>query len=225
MSDHERETGPARRSRARERLLEKASEVFYAEGVHAVGVDRLIAEAGVTKATFYRHFPAKEDLVLAYLRGRDAEIRSRAEGALRTSARPREALAALVAGLADEVCATGFRGCPFINAAAEYPDPHHPVRRAVADHREWFRDALVSLMRAEGHPAPDRAAATLVLLRDGAMVGGYLDGDAVRDTLTHAVAALLGPAAARDTGPGGERHDGREGETPAATGGADRRSA
>ena len=182
----------APRSQPRERLLETASHLFYAEGIQAVGVDRLIAQAGVPKATFYRHFPSKDDLVLAYLRGRDAAIRTQFAAGTAAVGAPEQALDLLIAGIADETCGAGFRGCPFINAAAEYPDPEHRVRRAIDEHRAWFRDALTSLAAACEHPDPPAAAATLVLLRDGAMVGGYLDGPTVSDSLAHAVHAVLG---------------------------------
>jgi AcrR family transcriptional regulator len=182
----------APRSQPRERLLETASHLFYAEGIQAVGVDRLIAEGGVTKATFYRHFPSKDDLVLAYLRGRDAAIRAQFAAATTKVGSAEQALDLLVAGIADETCGAGFRGCPFINAAAEYPHPEHPVRRAIGEHRAWFRDALASLAAACGHPDPPAAAAMLVMLRDGAMVGGYLDGPAVSAALARAVHAVLG---------------------------------
>ncbi|MGW7464490.1 TetR/AcrR family transcriptional regulator [Streptomyces xantholiticus] len=180
------------RPKPRERLLETASDLFYAEGIHAVGVDRLIAEAGVPKATFYRHFPSKDDLVLAYLRGRDATIRARLAAASAHTGTPQQVLDLLIAGISEESCGPGFRGCPFINAAAEYPNPEHAVRRLIAEHRAWFRDALTSLAAACGHPDPPTAAATLVLLRDGAMVGGYLDRAATPDALARAVHAVLG---------------------------------
>ncbi|MEU9480908.1 TetR/AcrR family transcriptional regulator [Streptomyces sp. NPDC048191] len=180
------------RSKPRERLLETASELFYAEGIHAVGVDRLIAEAKVPKATFYRHFPSKDDLVLAYLRGRDAGIRARLAAASAGTGTPRQVLDLLVAGISEESCGPGFRGCPFINAAAEYPDPEHAVRRLIDEHRTWFREALVSLAAACGHPDPSTAAGTLVMLRDGAMVGGYLDRAATSDALARAAHAVLG---------------------------------
>ncbi|MFD9130552.1 TetR/AcrR family transcriptional regulator [Kitasatospora sp. NPDC059571] len=185
---------PSRRSEARERLLETASGLFYAEGVQAVGVDRLIAAAGVTKATFYRHFPGKDELVLAYLQQRDRDIRARFGAAAATVHDPRQTLQLLVDTLADEICGPGFRGCPFINAAAEYPDPGHPVRQAVSEHRRWFRSALAGLAADCGHPEPDTAAGILVLLRDGSMVGGYLDGEATRGHLRRAATALVGTA-------------------------------
>lgn len=180
------------RSKPRERLLETASNLFYAEGIHAVGVDRLIAEARVPKATFYRHFPSKDDLVLAYLHGRDTSIRTRLAAASADTGTPQQVLDLLVAGISEETCGPGFRGCPFINAAAEYPDPEHPVRRLIDEHRAWFRDSLTSLAAACGHPDPPTAAATLVLLRDGAMVGGYLDRAATSDALARAAHAVLG---------------------------------
>ncbi|MFJ8405015.1 TetR/AcrR family transcriptional regulator [Streptomyces microflavus] len=183
---------PAKTSAARTRLVAAAAELFYAEGIHTVGIDRLIAAAGVTKATFYRHFPAKDDLVVAYLRGRDATIRAGVEQAAAALPGPGDALKAMVEGLGDEVCGDGFRGCPFINAAAEYPGPDHPVRRLVTEHRTWFRAAAAELLRAAGHPDPVPAAASLLLVRDGAMIGGYLDGAAARETLISTAAALLG---------------------------------
>ncbi|WP_069171508.1 TetR/AcrR family transcriptional regulator [Streptomyces griseus] len=179
------------RSAARDRLVAAAADVFYADGIHAVGVDRLIAAAGVTKATFYRHFPSKEDLVLAYLRLRDDAIRADIGRAVTAADDPRGQVASVMEWLADEVCGPGFRGCPFINAAAEYPDPDHPVRLLVAEHRTWFRDTLAGLLRAAGHPAPDAGAASLLLARDGAMVGGYLDGSDARAVLLRTADALM----------------------------------
>lgn len=163
-------------SAARERLLRSASELFYREGIHAVGVDRIIAEAGVTRATFYRHFPSKEDLVEAYLGVEDANIRAAFDAAEASGAEPRELVGLVIEGLADDVARNHTRGCPFINAAAEYPDPVSGVRRAVGEHREWFRSELESVLTAAEVEAPEQAAAQLVLLRDAAMVGGYLDG-------------------------------------------------
>ncbi|GAA4992020.1 TetR/AcrR family transcriptional regulator [Kitasatospora paranensis] len=185
---------PSRRSAARERLLETASGLFYAEGVQAVGVDRLITAAGVTKATFYRHFPGKDELVLAYIQQRDRDVRARFAAAGAAARDPRGVLDLLVGTLAEEICGPGFRGCPFINTAAEYPDPAHPVRQAVAEHRRWFRAALADLAAGCGHPDPETAAGILVLLRDGSMVAGNLDGGAAREHLRSAVAALVGPA-------------------------------
>jgi AcrR family transcriptional regulator len=177
-------------SAARQRLVETASAIFYAEGIHSVGVDRLVTESGITKATFYRHFPAKEHLVVAHVQWQDHLIRTAVRAGI--AALPAaEAIGAFFAGLAGQICGPGFRGCPFINAAAEYPDPASPVRRAVTAHRVWLRATFAALLAAPCHPEPQATAAALVLLRDGAMTGGYLDDPSeVRATLHAAVHRL-----------------------------------
>ncbi|WP_353813461.1 TetR/AcrR family transcriptional regulator [Agromyces sp. SYSU T00266] len=187
-------------SAARERLLATASELFYREGIHSVGVDRIVGEAGVTRATFYRHFPSKEDLVEAYLGVEDANIRAAFDAAEAAGAAPRELVGLVIDGLADDIARHHTRGCPFINAAAEYPDADSGVRRAVAAHREWFRSELEHVLEAADAPDPRLGAAELVLVRDAAMVGGYLDGwERVRPAFVasaHRAAGLPMPASA-----------------------------
>ena len=137
----------------------------------------MLVEAGVTRATMYRHFAGKEALVTAYLEAEDASLRGQfaAACALRAAAPP-----SCSGGSSTPLPTTsrGYhtRGCPFINAAAEFPDPGSPVRLIVARHRTWFRATLAELTRTAELPDPDAAAAALVLLRDAALVGGYLDG-------------------------------------------------
>ncbi|MGH3396263.1 MAG: TetR/AcrR family transcriptional regulator [Streptosporangiaceae bacterium] len=111
-----------RRPSPRERLLVTAGRLFYAEGIHTVPVDRLVSEAGVTRATFYRHFRAKEDLVVAYLKAADAELRAGLE-AMAPRVPAAEGITVLLDHTAATIGAAGFRGCHFVNAAAEYPDP------------------------------------------------------------------------------------------------------
>lgn len=171
----------------KDRLLATASRLFYAEGIHAVGVERLVSEASVTRATFYRHYPTKDDLVAAYLAETSRRIRE-AVDASRAGKPPREALAAALAVVGEATCGEDFRGCQFLNAAAEYPDPDHLVRQVIEDHRRWFFEVLRTEAAAAGHPEPDHAARVLVLLRDGALHGGELDdAETVRATLRRAV--------------------------------------
>ena len=162
-------------SEPRERLLRTASDLFYREGIHSVGVDRLVSAADVTRATFYRHFPGKEDLVDAYLQEEDAYIRGMFAGVADIDD-PRQRLELLIAGLAADIQSRHTRGCPFINASAEYPDPASAVRKTVAGHRAWFRATLEHLLAEAGSADAEERAGELVLLRDAAMVGGYLDG-------------------------------------------------
>ncbi|NBH05012.1 TetR/AcrR family transcriptional regulator [Amycolatopsis sp. SID8362] len=171
----------------KDRLLATASRLFYAEGIHAVGVERLVSEASVTRATFYRHYPTKDDLVAAYLTETSHRIREAVDAA-RAGKPPREALAAALSVVGDATCGEDFRGCQFLNAAAEYPDPESQVRKVIDDHRQWFFEVLRAEAAALGHPEPSHAARVLVLLRDGALHGGELDdAETVRATLRRAV--------------------------------------
>jgi AcrR family transcriptional regulator len=156
--------------------LATASELFYREGIHSVGVDRLLSEAGVTRATMYRHFTGKEALVAAYLRAEDATLRGYFEQARAAGGTPTELLGRVIDTIAADVTRYHTRGCPFINAAAEFPDPDSEIRQVVAGHRTWFRTTLEEVAEGAGLPRPQSAAAALVLLRDAALVGGYLDG-------------------------------------------------
>lgn len=175
-------------SAARQRLLDTATRLFYAEGIHAVGIDRIIAEAGVAKATFYNHFPSKDDLVLAYIEDQD-RIGREAVAAL-PKRPPREAIAAILGRISQAVSGGNWRGCPFLNAASEYPDPDSPVRRAINARRSWYHDALSQLLTADGDPAPSVTASLLVAVSDGLLESAYLDDP-------KPVAALVEAALAR----------------------------
>lgn len=172
-------TTTKRPSPARERLIDTATRLFYEEGIHAVGVDRVIAEAGVTRATLYKQFGGKENLVLAYLANEDEMLRTMfAAAGAAAGTDPDELLSAVVDGIAADIRDRHTRGCPFINAAAEYPDAAGAVRQLIGEHREWFRATLQTVAESAGLTDPADVAASLVLLRDAALVGGYLDGDA-----------------------------------------------
>ena len=193
----ETSTDGPRRSEARDRLVSTASGLFYREGIRAVGVERILTEAPATRATFYRHFPSKDDLVLAYLRGVDAHTRDTVHAAVESAPSPAEALRAIGAGVADDLTAPGFRGCAFLKAAAEYPDPDDPVRRVVAEHRDWYLTTLTGLF-AEVFGAsprrgrPEHAAQHFVMMRDGVMAGADLDGaDNVGAAFRRGVEGLL----------------------------------
>jgi AcrR family transcriptional regulator len=170
-------TATKRPSPARERLIDAATRLFYEEGIHTVGVDRVIAEAEVTRATLYKQFGGKENLVLAYLRGEDENLRAMFAAAGASVTDPEALLDAVLEGIATDLRLRHTRGCPFINAAAEYPDADGAVRQLIDEHREWFRATLQSVAETVGLDQPAEVAASLVLLRDAALVGGYLDGE------------------------------------------------
>ena len=190
-------SGGHRRSEARERLLSTASGLFYREGIRAVGVERILTEAPATRATFYRHFPSKEDLVLAYLRGVDAHTRADVQAAIETAPSPADALRAIGTAVADSLAEPQFRGCAFLKAAAEYPDPHDPVRQVVLEHRAWYLTTLTELFAqvfgtSPRRGRPEHAAQHFVMMRDGVMAGADLDGaDNVGAAFRRGVEGLL----------------------------------
>lgn len=182
---------PARRSEARERLLATATQLFYNEGINSVGVDRIVSESRVTLATFYRHFPGKQDLVVAYLQGVHDAVAERA-AALTDRAQGRELVRALGAEVVAEIGHASFRGCAFINAASEFEDPEGSVRRVVAAHRRWYYDLMRRAFAEAGHGLPANAARHFLMLRDGAVTAGYLDSTtAAQRTFKRGVEGLL----------------------------------
>lgn len=194
------EAGAGRRvSEARERLLRTAGQLFYAEGIHTVGVDRLVAEAKVTNATFYRHFHSKEDLAVAYIGSVDQAIRT-GIGSLMAADLPADGiLRGIGAALVEQIRSPGYRGCAFLNAAAEFPARDHPVHRAVVQHRAWFLQTVTGLFAETADKPAEHAGRHFVMLRDGAMSAGYL-GDPVQagETLLRGIDGLLRVHTARD---------------------------
>jgi AcrR family transcriptional regulator len=177
---------------ARDRILTVACDLFYREGIRAVGIDRIIAEAGVAKASLYANFRSKDDLIVAYL----TWLRDTWETEVDTAAAgvddPAERVRRLFGLLADDLGDAGFRGCPFANAAAEYPDPEHPSRRVTDEYRAWLRRRLAEDAEAAGLADPAGTADALVLLYDGACVGAKLDrAPAVRAATLAAVDRVL----------------------------------
>jgi AcrR family transcriptional regulator len=175
---------------ARRRLLDTATRLFYERGVHAVGIDRIIAEAGIAKATFYNHFPSKDDLVVAYLE--EIDRLGRAAVAALPKQPPRKMISAIMGRISEAVTAGGWRGCPFLNAAAEYPDPASPVRQAINARRIWYHDTLKNLLEEDDDPAPSVTASLLVAASDGLLESAYLDdAESVPALVREAVTRLL----------------------------------
>jgi AcrR family transcriptional regulator len=179
-------------SKARTKLLATATRIFYAEGVNAVGIDRVIEEAGVTRATLYRHFPSKQILVTTYVEEADRAIRERIGTLIASELPPADLLRAIADDIAGNIKSSHFRGCAFLNAAAEFPEPGDPVHRAVLAHRAWFLDVILGLFARVGGNSTDDAGRRFVMLRDGAMAAGCLsEPDAVCRTFLRGVEALL----------------------------------
>jgi AcrR family transcriptional regulator len=178
---------------AKERILETADALFYDEGIRTVGVDRLIAAAHVTKATFYKHFGSKERLVVAYVEKRHRDVAQRLAGFADGTADAGAVLRRLRDAIIAMIEEPGFRGDAFENVAAEFPEHDHPVRRAIEDHRDWYLGVLEDLLRRIGVALPGDAADDLMMARDGAMSGGYVgDPVAVTAALRRAFARVIG---------------------------------
>ncbi|WP_435221101.1 TetR/AcrR family transcriptional regulator [Streptomyces sp. Tue6028] len=193
MTKTEAGAGTGRRvSEARERLLRTAGQLFYAEGIHTVGVDRLVAESKVTNATFYRHFRSKEDLAVAYIGSVDQAIRTQIDSLTAADVPADGILRGIGASLVEQIRSPGYRGCAFLNAAAEFPDPDHPVHRAVVQHRAWFLQTITGLFAQITAAEAEHAGRHFAMLRDGAMSAGYL-GDPVLagETLLRGIDGLL----------------------------------
>jgi AcrR family transcriptional regulator len=181
---------------ARDRLLDAADELFYAEGVHVVGIDRIIARAGVAKASLYNSFGSKEQLVRAYLQRR---FERRKEAITRTIERydsPRERLLAVFDYLDEIVAEQDFRGCAFQRASAESP-PDAPSAEVSQDSRAWTRQLFTELARDAGAADPAVLGQQVVLLYDGAIVSAQLDGERAAARSAKAAADQLLTAAIR----------------------------
>jgi AcrR family transcriptional regulator len=178
-----------RSAAARARLLAAANELFYAEGVQSVGIDRVIEHAGVAKATLYSAFGSKDGLVQAYLQARHAATAERM--ACELEARydsPKERLVGAFEVQGLSFTEPGFRGCAFVSASADAPP-------AAQDYRTWLHELFYDLARQAGAKDAKSLAQQLVLLYDGAGISAWMDRDPSAETAARAIAAALVDAA------------------------------
>lgn len=168
----ERSTPAPRLSRAErtDRVLDTAARLFYARGVHEVGMDELVRESGLAKASVYRLFPSKPALVAAYLQRLSADILAQVDAvAVAHADRPARALILVIDAVEADIARTGFRGCPFNNASIEFDDPEHPARVEARRYREQLANRLVALATALVGARRGRVlGAQLAVLVDGA---------------------------------------------------------
>jgi AcrR family transcriptional regulator len=183
-----------RKPPARERLLAAADELFYAEGVHTVGIDRIIERAGVAKASLDSCFGSKDELVRAYLENRHDVRRARMLAGLERYDTPRDRLLGVFDVLGELAGTPGFRGCAFYNATAE-SSPDSPAEAVTATSRAWNRGLFTELARDAGVADPATLADQLVILYDGAMAGSRMDHHRDSAAISRGIAAKLLDAA------------------------------
>ncbi len=185
-------------SEARRRILETADRLFYRDGIRAVGIDRIIAEANVAKMTLYTHFPSKDDLILAVLKYREQSALDFFHSAMeRHGKKAKNPLRAFFAALKDWFETPGFRGCAFQNAAVELADPAHPGTEFVRGHKQRFGQFLRTLVEEAVGTSATKVAPAVALLVEGAIVTAVIQGtpdaaDVARDAALKLVAQAKG---------------------------------
>ncbi|HEY5196284.1 MAG TPA: TetR/AcrR family transcriptional regulator [Solirubrobacteraceae bacterium] len=175
----------------RDRLLDAADQLFYEEGICTVGVDRILSQAGVARASLYTTYGSKERLICAYLQGRSDAWQAAVAELLPTRwDNPRDRILGVFTLLTEWFDTPGYRGCPFINASAEAASGL-AVEEVRDRHRAWVRELFAKLGREAGARDPGELSTQLVLLYDGSMVGAQLDRTAAPGRTAQAVAAAL----------------------------------
>jgi AcrR family transcriptional regulator len=178
----------------RDHLMATAWRLFYRDGLRAVGIDTILAEAGVAKMTLYNHFASKEELIIAILEKRDVEFRASLMAHVEAAGPdPEKRLTAVFDWLEGWFGSESFKGCVFIRAVSEYPDPSHPIHQTAWRHKVAVKAALTDLCAAAGAKEPATLAEALGLLIDGAIVTAH----ATRSTAPARSAAVAASALLR----------------------------
>ena len=180
----------------RERLLDAATELFYAEGVHSVGIDRVIAQAGVAKASLYSTFGSKEGLIRAYLDRRGDVLIGRLRGAVAEVEDPVERMLAVLDAQAAQFDRSDYRGCAFVAASAEAPAAGE-IAEATAKYRAEVRSLFAELAAEAGIADPEQLADQLRLIYDGGSVAANLDHNPAIASSARSAARILIEAAPR----------------------------
>ena len=178
---------------ARERILATSSELFYREGIRAIGVDTVVERSGVSKTSLYRLFDSKDALIAAFAAERDQLFWAwwdRIEEQHATD--PRALLEALLSGIAQRIGHSTYRGCPFLNLATEFPDDNHPGRAVARSNKEEMRTRLATIVAKLGVGDPNRTASQIALIINGAYATGLIAEPAgLRGDLVDAALKLL----------------------------------
>jgi AcrR family transcriptional regulator len=176
----------------REHLLITALNLFYRDGYRAVGIDTLLEKAGVAKMTLYHHFASKEALIVAVLEQRSRDLLAGADAAITKAGRsPARRLAAIFEGLKAWFASDEFKGCAFIRALSEYPEPDHPIHQAAWRHKREMNSRLRAITADAGARHPAAVADAISLLIDGAIVAAHATSSTVPADAARTAAANL----------------------------------
>jgi AcrR family transcriptional regulator len=171
----------------KDKLLQTAIRLFYEEGYRAIGVDTIAAESGIGKMTLYRHFPSKDDLLLAYLKDRNEGFWNNFEQVTQDAPTAREKLLAFFEFLQNFVQSPMCHGCPFLNLATEYPEKAYVGHQLAIEHKQSVRVRFRQLAKEAGAMKPDILADQLFLLMDGTFMSSRMFGE--KNPATHVAEA------------------------------------
>jgi AcrR family transcriptional regulator len=160
----------------KEKLFQTAARLFYQHGYRAIGVDTIAAEAGIGKMTLYRHYPSKDDLIVAFLRETNQEFWEYFEQSTKDAPTAREKLLAFFQALQNYVVSPACYGCPFINVASEYPEVNYMGHQVALEHKQSVRARFNQLTKEAGVRQPEALANALFLLMDGAYMAARMYG-------------------------------------------------
>jgi AcrR family transcriptional regulator len=176
----------------RDRILDTAHRLFARDGFRAVGIDTIIAEAGVAKMSLYRHFPSKDDLIVAYLEESNRQFWEWLEGAVKDLDDPSSKLIGMFEAIEKLATSPKCLGCTFQGTSAEFPDRDHPGHQVALGHKKTVRDRFTNLAREAGLGDSEQIGNQLLLLMDGAWVAARMFGpDNPATGLTTAARVLI----------------------------------
>ena len=171
----------------KDKVFQTAARMFYQYGYRAIGVDTLAAESGIGKMTLYRHYPTKDDLIVAYLKDSNDLFWNNFEEITKDALTAREKLLAFFESLQDYVTSPACYGCPFLNVATEYPEADYPGHQVALEHKQLVRERFRQLAKEAGAKKPNVLADQLFLLMDGAYMASRMFG--AKNPATHLASA------------------------------------
>jgi AcrR family transcriptional regulator len=173
----------------KDRIFQTAARLFYRHGYRAIGVDTIAAESAIGKMTLYRHYPSKDDLIVAYLRHSHGVFWSNFEQITKDVPTARAKVLAFFKALQDYAVTPACQGCPFLNVATEYPESDHAGHKVAIEHKQTVRARFGQLAREAGARQPTALADSLFLLMEGAYMASRMFGNSRSNPAAHVAEA------------------------------------